>query len=158
MNTILLNAKAPRGADEVINGGLIALIAIAIVLLLLLVIAALYGIAGLRRRNVVLKKVDYLIEDITYKSESLNVTVESLNKISNYAMSLDAVSKNGLKSSIKLISENRNYIYSILEKMRSDVESREKLEKKSTKKSTAKNTTKATPSKSKTNTTKKTTK
>lgn len=135
MNTILLNAKETRVTPDTINGALMALIIVAILLLLLLVVAALYGIAGLRRRNVVLKKVDYLVEDITYKSESLNVTVETLNKISNYAMSLDAVSKNGLKSSIKLISENRNYIYSILEKMRSDVEEREKLEKNSKNKS-----------------------
>ncbi|NQX83450.1 MAG: hypothetical protein HRS50_01965 [Mycoplasmataceae bacterium] len=121
MNVIFLNQLRIVSKD-VTDGAMLALLIIGIALLLLLVVVSLYIIAGLRRKNVVLKKVDYLIEDITYKSESLNVTVETLNKISNYALSLDAVSQNGFKSAIKLVSENRNYIYSILEKMRSNVE------------------------------------
>lgn len=130
-----------RTTDDTIDTTLIVLIAMGIIFLFLISIAAIYGIAALRRRNIVLKKVDYLIEDITYKSESLNVTVETLNKVSNYLLTLDAVSQNGLKMFIKLISENRNYIYSILDRMRVDVErkekerrEKEKEEKKSTKK------------------------
>lgn len=127
MNTTLLTGTTR--ASDAINGALLALLIILIVLSLILLVVALYAVAAMRRRTVVLKKVDYLVEDITYKSESLNVSVETLNKISNYALSLDAVSKNGLKSTIKLISENRNYIYSILDKMRKDVEAREEKAK-----------------------------
>ena len=90
--------------------------------------AAVYLIASLRRRNVVLKKVDYLIEDITYKSESLNVTVETINKISNYVLSMDAITQTGFKSAAKLVSENKNYIYSIIKKLQSDVEKRKDSE------------------------------
>ncbi len=120
------------GEPDAINGLLLALLIILIILGLILILVALYGVAAMRRRTVVLKKVDYLVEDITYKSESLNVTVETLNKVSNYALSMDALSKNGLKATVKLISENRNYIYSILDKMRQDVEAREAKEGKKT--------------------------
>ncbi len=136
MNTTLLRQAGTRATDP-INGALLALLIILIILSLVLLVVALYGVAAMRRRTVVLKKVDYLVEDITYKSESLNVSVETLNKISNYALSLDAVSKNGLKSTIKLISENRNYIYSILDKMRKDVEAREEKSKLDAKKKPA---------------------
>ncbi len=141
MNTTLL--LQTREASSAINGALLALLIILIILGLILLIVALYAVAAMRRRTVVLKKVDYLVEDLTYKSESLNVSVETLNKISNYALSLDAVSQNSLKSAIKLISENRNYIYSILDKMRKDVEAREEKDNESKKTvSSSKNTDK----------------
>ncbi len=141
MNTTLL--LQTREATSAINGALLALLIILIILGLILLIVALYAVAAMRRRTVVLKKVDYLVEDLTYKSESLNVSVETLNKISNYALSLDAVSQNSLKSAIKLISENRNYIYSILDKMRKDVEAREEKDNESKKTvSSSKNTDK----------------
>ncbi len=125
MNTSLIRNIDIETYASATDGALLALLVILIVLGLVLVVAALYAAAAMRRRNVVLKKVDYLVEDITYKSESLNVTVETLNKVSNYALSMDALSQNGLKATVKLISENRNYIYSILDKMREDVEARE---------------------------------
>ncbi len=131
MNTTLKLTKSlsrASGTPDAINGLVLALLIILIILGLILILVALYGVAAMRRRTVVLKKVDYLVEDITYKSESLNVTVETLNKVSNYALSMDALSKNGLKATVKLISENRNYIYSILDKMRQDVEAREEKE------------------------------
>ncbi len=136
MNTNLLREGLTRGTSPAIDGALLALLIILIALALVLLVVALYGVAAMRRRTVVLKKVDYLVEDITYKSESLNVSVETLNKISNYAMSLDAVSQNSLKATVKLISENRNYIYSILDKMRKDVEAREEADNRNKKTST----------------------
>ncbi len=134
-------------AASVPDNLIIAILIASLVILILLGIALLYLISSLRRRNVVLKKADYLIEDITYKSESLNVTVETVNKLSNYALTLDAASQNGLKTLIKFLSENRNYIYAIVEKLRDDVESKEKL-------NNTKNTAKKTPAK-KTSTNKK---
>ncbi len=156
MNTLLTDKT--RAIDpDVVDTTLLILLIVGVVLLGLLIIAVLYLISSLRRRNVVLKKVDYLIEDITYKSESLNVTVETLNKISNYALTLDAVSQNGIKSAIKLVSENRNYIYSIIEKLRNDVEAREKKATSSTKKKATNTNNKTTPKKTtaKSSTTKK---
>lgn len=148
MQSQQLTANLKELGSDISNGSLLALLIIGIILLVLLSIASLYLITSLRRRTVVLKKVDYLIEDITYKSESLNVTVETVNKISNYLLSLDAVSEKGFKSMLKLISENRNYIYSITEKIKADVEKRELKEKKEAKKSVKKSTTKKPISKS----------
>lgn len=116
-----------------------------IILILIAIVIAIYGLAATRKKAVVLKKVDYLIEDITYKSESLNVSVETINKMSNYVMSIDSVSQKGFKQLLKFISENRNYIFAILEKLRSDVENDKGGKKKTTKKVTAKKTTKKAP-------------
>ncbi len=134
MKTSLNYMEVQPYANSATDGALLALLVILIVLGLVLIVAGLYAVAAMRRRTVVLKKVDYLIEDITYKSESLNVTVETLNRVSNYALSMDALSQNGLKATVKLISENRNYIYSILDKMREDVEAREARDKAATEK------------------------
>jgi len=139
MNTNnLLNSNILQSeVTDISKGTVLALIIIGVILVLLLSVAAVYLIASLRRRNVVLKKLDYLIEDITYKSESLNVTVETINKISNYILSLDAVTQTGFKSAIKLISENKNYIYGIIKKLQSDVEDKKNAEKKPANKKTA---------------------
>jgi len=139
MNTNnLLNSNILQSeVTDISKGTVLALIIIGVILVLLLSVAAVYLIASLRRRNVVLKKLDYLIEDITYKSESLNVTVETINKISNYILSLDAVTKTGFKSAIKLISENKNYIYGIIKKLQSDVEDKKNAAKKPANKKTA---------------------
>ncbi len=150
-NTNLI--KITGTSNQIPESVLIFLVVTGIILLLLLSIATLYLIFSLRRRTIVLKKVDYLIEDLTYKSESLNVTVETVNKVSNYLLSLDAVTQNGFKSAIKLLAENKNYIYSITEKIKTGVEERESLDKKkpskssATKKSVKKNTKKETTKK-----------
>ena len=130
-NNLLNSINLQESVSDISKGTILALIIIGVVLLLLLSIAAIYLIASLRRRNVVLKKIDYLVEDITYKSESLNVTVETINKISNYILSLDAVTQTGFKSAVKLISENKNYIYAIMKKLQTDVEKRKDTSKKS---------------------------
>lgn len=142
-------------ASNIPDNLIIAILIVFLVILILLGIALIYLISSLRRKNVVLKKTDYLIEDITYKSESLNVTVETINKLSNYALTLDAASQNGLKKLIKFLSENRNYIYAIVEKLRDDVERKEKSSK-TTKTPVTKKTTTKKPAAKKT-TTKKTT-
>ena len=142
MKKILINNTfglfPEKMATNTIGTTVVVLIIVGIVLLILLSIASLYLIASLRRKNVVMKKVDYLVEDITYKSESLNVTVETLNKLSNYALTMDLVSQKGFKSMVKLVSENRNYIYTIIEKLRNDVDERENEYKKTTPKKSQK--------------------
>ena len=138
MNINLTNILEKQ--NEISSNVLITLEISAIVLILLLSIATIYLIFSLRRKTVVLKKVDYLVEDLTYKSESLNVTVETINKASSYLSSLDVVTQNGFKSAIKLLAENKNYIYSITEKIKSGVEERENLEKKENSKKTTKKT------------------
>lgn len=96
-------------------------IALSIILIFALCIAIFYLISIFRRLNIVLKKVDYLVEDITYKSESLNVGVDAINKVANYVLTFDTLSKKGLTSFAKIIAENRNYIFSFAEKLRKTV-------------------------------------
>ena len=67
----------------------IALLSISIAAIAILIILLIYIIFLVRRANIVFKKVDYLIEDITYKAESLNVAVDAINKIANYTLTLD---------------------------------------------------------------------
>ncbi|NOQ50567.1 MAG: hypothetical protein GQ557_02780 [Mycoplasmataceae bacterium] len=119
------------------------------ILLFVLIIAVLYVVALLRRTNIVVKKIDYLVEDITYKSESLNVAVESINKFSNYFLSFDTVSKKSMESAIKLLTENRAYIYTFIDRLKESVVS-QKSTKSSTKKPTKKSDVKSDVNKTKT--------
>jgi Asp-tRNA(Asn)/Glu-tRNA(Gln) amidotransferase C subunit len=112
------------------NALITALISIGIILLVLLILASIYLISFLRRKTILMRKIDYLVEDLTYKSESLNVTVETINRISNYVSSLDAVTKKGFKSAINLLMENKNYIYSVVDKIRGDVKTNENQKRK----------------------------
>lgn len=115
-----------------------------IVGLVILSLVLLYTISLIRRTNIVMKKVDYLVEDITYKSESLSVSVEALNKIANYVLTFDTLSKKGYKSLLKLLSENRNYFYEIADKLKESVLKAKKKERqaKNTKTKKTKSSTK----------------
>ena len=63
-------------------------------------------------------KIDYLIEDITYKSEMLNSTVETISKISNYVDAFELVTRKNMKSATKIISRNKDDIYKILNRIK----------------------------------------
>jgi uncharacterized protein YoxC len=104
---------------------ILILVIVGITALITLSVVLLYFISLIRRTNIVMKKVDYLVEDVTYKSESLNVAVEAVNKISNYVLSFDTLTKKGYKSLIKLLSENRNYFYEIAERLKTDVKKKQ---------------------------------
>ncbi len=148
--------------DNTLKITLITLSIVGTILLFALILFVLYLIVIARRTNIVMKKVDYLIEDITYKSESLSVSVDTLNKFSNYLLAFDATTKKNLKSAIHLVSENRDYIYKVLDKVKAELNnssnskktkptSKDAIEKKQTKTTTSKkNTTQKIQSKKKT--------
>ncbi|CAM9137701.1 hypothetical protein MYMA111404_03265 [Mycoplasma marinum] len=95
-----------------------ALVIIGIVAAILLIVAIFYAITAFRRMAITYKKIDYLVEDITYKSETLNSTVETISKVSNYLDIFEVVAQKNVKSAIKLVSRNRETIYSMAEKLK----------------------------------------
>jgi len=86
--------------------------------LFLLIIFIFYLILTSRRANIVLKKVDYLVEDLTFKSEMLNSSVELVSKISDYLNGGDALLKGNFKSLIKLFFGNKNFFYEMINKLK----------------------------------------
>ncbi len=95
-----------------------ALVIVSLIGIILIIIALLYGIAAIRRRAIMIKKLDYLIEDITYKSEMLNSSVETVAKIANYINVFEVVARKNIKSGAKLIARNKEDIYKILDRIR----------------------------------------
>ena len=85
-----------------------------------LAIVLLYTTVLIRKTNIVMKKVDYLVEDLTYKAESLNVGVEAIRKISNYVLAADSFAKKGFSSIFKLVSQNKNFFYGLIDRLRSE--------------------------------------
>lgn len=95
-----------------------ALIIVGLIAMILTIIALLYGIAAIRRRAIMIKKLDYLIEDITYKSEMLNSSVETVSKVANYIDIFEMVARKNIKSAAKLAARNKEDIYKILDRIR----------------------------------------
>jgi lipopolysaccharide export LptBFGC system permease protein LptF len=112
------------------------LIYVTIILLSVLVIAGIYLIFALRKINIFFKKADYLVEDLTYKSEMLNSGVEVVANLQNYVDTFNVATKRNIKSITNLIFRNRNIAYYFINKVRDN----------------AKQPAKKTHSKSKTNT------
>lgn len=74
------------------------------------IIAFLYMILAFRKITIVSKKVDYLVEDLTYKSEKLNSVVEAVVKLSNYVNVVEAVVKKNSDTIAKFIKNNAEHI------------------------------------------------
>ena len=98
-----------------ISEGILILIAI---ICILAIFGILYGIVLLRKMLIVTKKVDYLVEDFTYKAEMLNPTIETLSRLSGYVDAFDAVTKRNMNSAIKYFARNRDLIYKLGEKLK----------------------------------------
>ncbi len=82
------------------------------------IIAIFYIIASFRRKTITMKKVDYLVEDITEKLESLTSTVETIAKLSNYIDAFEVVSRKNIKSAAKLIARNKDDLYKIANRIK----------------------------------------
>jgi hypothetical protein len=82
------------------------------------VIALFYLLLLLRQLTITSKKVDYLVEDITYKSEMLNSTVETVVKVSNYVDAFEAVTKKNAKAAMRLAQRNKDLVFRFADKVR----------------------------------------
>ena len=94
------------------------LLIVGIVAVVLSMIAIIYMVTSFRRRTIVLKKIDYLVEDITYKSELLNSPVETIAKMANYIDAFELIAKNNMKTATKIIARNKDDIYKIINRIK----------------------------------------
>lgn len=95
-----------------------SLIIMSLIAVSLSIIAIFYIITASRRRAIFMKKADYLIEDITYKSETLNNTVETVAKIANYIDVFEVIARKNVKSAAKVVSRNKDDIYKIANRIK----------------------------------------
>ncbi|WP_425377844.1 hypothetical protein [Spiroplasma endosymbiont of Polydrusus pterygomalis] len=65
-----------------------------------------------------LKKFDYFVEDLTYKSEMLNSNVDTVVKVSNYVDVFEAFAKRNVKEWVKIIARNKDIAYRIVDKLK----------------------------------------
>lgn len=82
------------------------------------VIALIYLVFLLRQLTITSKKVDYFVEDMTYKSEMLNSTVETVVKVSNYIDAFEAITKKNAKAAIRFAARNRDVAYKLVDRVR----------------------------------------
>jgi uncharacterized protein YoxC len=104
-----------------ISEGILILIAI---ICILSTFAILYFIAVMRRLLILTKKIDYLVEDFTYKAEMLNPAIETLSRMSGYVDAFDAVTKRNMNSAIRYFARNRDLIYKLGEKVKEYAENK----------------------------------
>lgn len=97
---------------------LVTIVALGIALLVLMFFATLYSFLVMKRFDNAAKKIDYFFEDIAYKSEMLNSSVETISKLSNYIDVLDAFTKRNLKSWVKVATKNKDIVYKLVDKLR----------------------------------------
>ncbi len=124
-----------------------ALIILSIIAIVIIILAAIYSINSFRRMSIAYKKLDYLIEDLTYKSEMLNTTVETITKMSNYLDSFEVVAHKNVKAGVKLVARNKDLFYDLAERARTLATEQAAKSKKTKKPTTKKPTTKKTTTK-----------
>ncbi len=83
------------------------LIIVLTIMAILISLLCVYGAIVLRRFLIVMKKVDYLVEDITYKSETLSPILDSLLKVSSYVDVMDDIIKNNAEQIKKVTNDNK---------------------------------------------------
>lgn len=98
-----------------VTTALIVLGFIGLVLFIILMIALLFAN---QRRMRLYRKADILLEDLTYKAEILNPTVETLSKLANYIDVFEVFTRKSIKSAVKLIARNRDDIYKLLNRLK----------------------------------------
>lgn len=86
------------------------LIIIVCVAACLFIVVCLYTLVLFRRMSIVSKKLDFLIEDLTYKSENIGPFIDALLKVSTYVDVLDVVIKNNIDGIKKVVQNNSSNI------------------------------------------------
>lgn len=85
-----------------------------IILLTILVIVCIIGLVYVtfvfRKIGIVAKKLDYLIEDLTYKSEKLNPAIDAIVKVSSYLDILESLIKKDSKQITSFIKNNKTQV------------------------------------------------
>ncbi len=79
----------------------------------LAIFVCLYMIIAYRKISIVAKKIDYLVEDITYKSELITPLVDSMVKIGNYLDLFEGIFEQKSEQLIKYANNNKESIYKL---------------------------------------------
>jgi len=88
------------------------------ILVCLGIVACIYLIIAYRRTRIVAKKLDYLVEDITYKVEILSPTIDSMVKLGKFIDVFDTILKNKTQNLIKYTSKNEEALYKIAKEVK----------------------------------------
>ncbi|XQP55842.1 MAG: hypothetical protein ACOQNY_00370 [Mycoplasmoidaceae bacterium] len=97
------------------------LVVLVTILVCIAIILGIYLIITFRKIHIVAKKVDYLVEDLTYKSEQLTPLLDSATKVSNFIDILDSVLKEKSQDLIKQTSGGKESIYKIAKEVKSEI-------------------------------------
>jgi len=101
------------------------------ILVCLAIIVCIYMIISYRRTRIAAKKLDHLIEDITYKVEVLSPTVDSLAKLGKFIDVFDNILKDKTKNLIKHTSENEETLYKVVKEVKDAIkDSKKQIDKK----------------------------
>ncbi len=95
--------------------GVIALIALIVIFIVVILFV--------RRMNIIAQKVDYLVEDITYKVEALTPTVDLINKVSNYAITADVIANKSVLNIYKMLKNNQTSLIKLFQSILSQFNS-----------------------------------
>ncbi|MDR2823176.1 MAG: hypothetical protein LBV37_01430 [Mycoplasmataceae bacterium] len=88
------------------------------VVIFILLIALIYMIIAYRKIGIVAKKIDYLVEDLTYKSEMLTPTIDALVKLSNYIDLFESFINQSSDSFARYVSNNRESSFKFVNKLK----------------------------------------
>lgn len=97
------------------------LIVLVTILVCIAIVLCVYLIITFRKIHVVAKKIDYLVEDLTYKSEQLTPVVDSIVKISDFIEIIDSILKQKSQDWIKSTSGNKESIYKVAKQVKAAV-------------------------------------
>ena len=84
------------------------LIVIITILCTVAIFAFIYMIIAFRRITIFAKKMDYLIEDVTYKSEKMNDVIDAIVKVSKYINIAETLVKNNADIINDLLEKKTN--------------------------------------------------
>jgi predicted PurR-regulated permease PerM len=100
------------------DSALTVIIIVGCILVCLALFAVFYMIVAYRRISIVARKVDYLVEDLTYKTEMLTPTIEALVKLSNYIDLLESFVNQNSSSLMRYISNNSEASFKLVDKLK----------------------------------------
>lgn len=83
------------------------LIAIISILVVVAIIACIYKIFAYRRMSIAAKKIDYLVEDLIYKSEYIMPSIEAVSEFASYTNLTELVFNKNKSKSDKDATKNR---------------------------------------------------
>lgn len=89
------------------------LIILITILVCIAIVACIYLIITFRKMHIVTKKLDYLVEDLTYKSEQLTSVVDSMVKIGDFVDVIESTLKKRTQEQIKQTTGSKESIYKV---------------------------------------------